>query len=656
MTWVMASRRRVIVVTLVLLALLDLGRSVYARTGYARPVEVWQPDPLVYADLTWPPGADLPAAYAQRCAVCHGPDGRGNGPAAPSMIPRPRDFTRGEFKYKSTPAGEPPSDDDLTRTVRDGLTASAMPAWGDLLNNEEIRAVVAHIKTLSPIFQTQPPQRVAIPPRVAPDSASLARGRVQFLGQCANCHGPDGRAGLLLKDSKGYPVIARDVTAPWTFHGGGAPEEIWLRLTTGLLPGPMPLFAETLTAAERWDVVNYVLSIARTPPWESGGRLDGPGQQTNPVARGRYFIHAMMCGLCHTPIDRTGIYRGDDFYLAGGMRVGAYPHGWLISRNLTSEGATGLGSWTEAEIMEAFQNGRSPGRTLNLFDMPWTWLHRLDPDDASAIARYLNTTLTAVNNRIPAPLRYGVVETIVMKIARGLPAAQPRVLTFADGVFGQPSGGLPRGFPQGLLVGGQWLVLAIGIVAFVFAAPPGSRFPRTRRGRWLGVLGIVGLLFVGLVGVALYGVPGLRIIPPEVLVTAASPEPPRPDPSRFATPEQAALAERGHYMYTVTSCGLCHGPNGAGGAKISWKPMGTLWTRNITPDPDTGIGRWSDAQIARAIRSGVAADGRMLHWQGMIWDHLSNLDEEDVRALVAYLRTLPPVRRQIPSARPPRAR
>ncbi|MGH2400331.1 MAG: c-type cytochrome, partial [bacterium] len=344
---------------------------------------------------------------------------------------------------------------------------------------------------------------------------------------------------------------------------------------------------------------------------------------------------------------------GDDFYLAGGMRVGAYPHGWLVSRNLTSDRATGLGGWTEEEIIEAIRNGRSRGRALNIFDMPWTWLHRLHPDDAQAIARFLSTTLTPVRNRIPAALRYGVVETIVMKMARGLPAAQPQVLTFADGVFGQPRGGLPRDLLQALLMGGQWLTLAIGIVAFVFAAPPGSRFPRTRRGRWWAALGIVGLLLVGLLGVALYGLPGLRIIPPEQLVSAASPEPPRPDPSSFATPEQAALADRGHYLYTVTSCALCHGSNGAGGAKISWKPMGTLWIRNITPDPDTGIGRWSDAQIARAIRSGVAADGRMLHWQGMIWDHLSNLDEEDVRALVVYLRTLPPVRRQIPAARPP---
>jgi mono/diheme cytochrome c family protein len=79
MPWWLGSRRRV---------LLDLGRSVYARLGYARPMEIWQPVPTVYADLTWPPGADLPPdaprgqrLYAQRCAVCHTPDGRGNGPA-----------------------------------------------------------------------------------------------------------------------------------------------------------------------------------------------------------------------------------------------------------------------------------------------------------------------------------------------------------------------------------------------------------------------------------------------------------------------------------------------------------------------------------------------------------------------------------------------
>lgn len=59
----------------------------------------------------------------------------------------------------------------------------------------------------------------------------------------------------------------------------------------------------------------------------------------------QYLVHAEMCGLCHTQINRTGIYRGDDFYLAGGMRVGAYPHGVFVSRNF-SEQITVLGRST----------------------------------------------------------------------------------------------------------------------------------------------------------------------------------------------------------------------------------------------------------------------------------------------------------------------
>jgi mono/diheme cytochrome c family protein len=162
--WLLRSRRRVFLVALGLLLLLDLGRSLYARVGYAAPVQVWQPDPQRYADLTWPPGADLARSappgqliYAQRCAVCHGPDGRSNGPAAPSMIPRPRDFTLGQFKYKSTPAGQPPSDDDLRRVVADGLAASAMPYWRDLLSDQDQQAVVAYVKGFSPTFGGRAP-------------------------------------------------------------------------------------------------------------------------------------------------------------------------------------------------------------------------------------------------------------------------------------------------------------------------------------------------------------------------------------------------------------------------------------------------------------------------------------------------------------------
>jgi cytochrome c553 len=102
-------------------------------------------------------------------------------------------------------------------------------------------------------------------------------------------------------------------------------------------------------------------------------------------------------------------------------------------------------------------------------------------------------------------------------------------------------------------------------------------------------------------------------------------------------------------------CAICHGTDGSGGTPISWRPFGTLWTRNITAHPQAGVGAWSDMELERAIRSGVSRDGRQLHWQGMTWDQLSNLDEEDLRAIVAYVRLLPPVDRAVPLPRPPTA-
>jgi len=112
----LGSRLGVILIFGLVLLVLDVGRSIWARVALETPTTEYRPDPAHYADLTWPPGADLrqgtplgARVFAQRCAVCHGPDGKGNGPAAPSMFPRPRDFTLGIFKYKSSAAGEPPT-------------------------------------------------------------------------------------------------------------------------------------------------------------------------------------------------------------------------------------------------------------------------------------------------------------------------------------------------------------------------------------------------------------------------------------------------------------------------------------------------------------------------------------------------------------------
>ena len=103
-----------------------------------------------------------------------------------------------------------------------------------------------------------------------------------------------------------------------------------------------------------------------------------------------------------------------------------------------------------------------------------------------------------------------------------------------------------------------------------------------------------------------YHYPALSIIPPENIAASTAGAVREPDPGQFKSPEQLAMANRGKYLFTVASCAFCHEPDGSGGSKISWKDaFGTIWVRNITSHSDTGIGHWSDREIARAIRSGV---------------------------------------------------
>ncbi len=418
----------------------------------------------------------------------------------------------------------------------------------------------------------------------------------------------------------------------------------------------MPPLAADATPRERWDLVNYVRSLARTPPWAPGGKLDGPGFGRDLTHRGHYLVHAQICGLCHTMIDATGIYRSDDHYLAGGMRIGVYPHAVLVSRNLTSDPQTGLGRWTDEQVVAALRDGRSNGRVLTIFGMPWAYFNALSDDDAMAIARYLKT-LTPVHNRIPPPLHYGFLETVVAKLMRPLPQVPTTVLTYADQGFGWVDSADEHwpspGTIQQALVATQWLVLVLGAAAFVYAGPRERRFPATGRGRVGVMLGVAVLLIAGAGGALIYDLPQLTVIPPRQIVAGATAGIFKPDRGSLGSVERAALVERGRYLFTIASCALCHANDGSGGLKISWKPMGTLWTRNVTPDRDTGIGGWTDAQIARAIRSGVSRDGHMLHWQGMTWDHASNWDDEDIHALIAYLRVLPPVRKEIPADRRP---
>ncbi|MBI3071626.1 MAG: c-type cytochrome [Deltaproteobacteria bacterium] len=94
--------------------------------------------------------------YQRYCIGCHGEKGDGKGPAAKFLDPKPRDFTKGVFKFGAVPAGKLPTDDDLMRTVTNGLSASSMPSWR-LLPQDQRWAVIQYLKSFSPRWKKDKP-------------------------------------------------------------------------------------------------------------------------------------------------------------------------------------------------------------------------------------------------------------------------------------------------------------------------------------------------------------------------------------------------------------------------------------------------------------------------------------------------------------------
>jgi mono/diheme cytochrome c family protein len=112
-----------------------------------------------------------------------------------------------------------------------------------------------------------------------------------------------------------------------------------------------------------------------------------------------------------------------------------------------------------------------------------------------------------------------------------------------------------------------------------------------------------------------------------------------------------ALVRTGAELASVGNCGTCHtAPGGkpfAGGLPLP-TPFGTIFTTNITPDPETGIGRWSEAAFQRAMREGVDREGRHLY-PAFPYDHFTLVTDADNRALYAFLMTRQPVSARAPA-------
>ena len=206
------------------------------------------------------------AIYDKRCSHCHGIEGRGDGPAASFFRPRPANFVRAQFKYASTMKGELPTDEDLFITVSKGLPGTGMPAWESVLSEQDRRSVVVYVKTFSKKFADQqgPPKLIEFGKKISSSAESIAKGKELFFKKtdCARCHGVEGRADG--QNAKELSVWPRNLTKGWLFRRTNAPEEIFQRITRGIIV--MPSFAQgenvETTEEERWHIANYVNSLS----------------------------------------------------------------------------------------------------------------------------------------------------------------------------------------------------------------------------------------------------------------------------------------------------------------------------------------------------------------------------------------------------------
>ncbi len=218
--------------------------------------------------------------YEEYCAVCHGRHGDGQGEAASLLQVKPRDFTKGLYKIKSTPSGTLPLDEDLITSIKFGLPGTAMPPQ-PTLSDEEILSLVIYIKAFSPRFaQAKPgkPIPLSSAPPLSPER--LQEGKIAYQkNQCVQCHGPEGKGnGVLAKDLTIKPA---DLTRR-PLKVGGTAQEIARTILTGIDGTPMPSYQFIVDDKDLWNLAYYINS------------LGGPPQETEDERTGKDIVKKLL--------------------------------------------------------------------------------------------------------------------------------------------------------------------------------------------------------------------------------------------------------------------------------------------------------------------------------------------------------------------------
>lgn len=271
-----------------------------APTGVLLPVVENAPPALLLADwATSPEAARGRKSYARWCIGCHGDEGLGDGKASAWMSPKPRNFQKGFFKFRTTPSGALPTSEDVVKVITRGLPGSAMPSF-ELVPEKERRDLAAWVLHLAGfgvakleaevlrenekltreqiLAQHMPALKGAVaarfasavpillPPEPAADEASLTRGRARYAKECSACHGKtglgDGTSSTTLRDWQGAAILPRDFSTG-KFRAGSTNADLFVRLKTGLMGTPMPSINGS--DADLWDLVHAIRSFVTAP-------------------------------------------------------------------------------------------------------------------------------------------------------------------------------------------------------------------------------------------------------------------------------------------------------------------------------------------------------------------------------------------------------
>lgn len=252
---------------LVAVALIVIGSFLKGETVEStaeQEIAKWRGDVDAYFQGRW--------LFKRHCQVCHGAYGKGDGEwVTDGWDVKPRNLRSGIFKYRSTPTGKLPTDDDLRKTIRFGLAGTVMPTFRNL-PKRDMDVLINYIKHMSRKWRD--PKNYATPVKIPdrPDwyfdtdayQSHVENGEKLFTATCVACHGAkgkgDGPGAVALMDSWGDKIKPRDLTGG-SFRRGDDPKAMFQTLVSGIDGTPMVSFREAFTDDQIWEVIAYIKTL-----------------------------------------------------------------------------------------------------------------------------------------------------------------------------------------------------------------------------------------------------------------------------------------------------------------------------------------------------------------------------------------------------------